>query len=140
MIPNEERANWGVQDLVDRQAWLLHNKTGVIGRARKLYERGEYVGPNARAVDNRVLELDTGDAFVASADAFTPLAEREVELIEKLGEMFSAAITVGVRMAGAMKIPLPFAAMLVLSCLRLQERALELEARKVAAATVAASG
>jgi hypothetical protein len=135
-IPNEERVNWGVQDLVDKQAWLLHNKTGVIGRARKLYERGEYVGPNARAVDEcRVLELDTGDAFLVSEDAFTPLAKREVELVEKLGEMFSAAITVGVRMAGAMRIPLPFAAMLVLGCLRLQERALELEARKAAAAS-----
>jgi hypothetical protein len=126
-------APWSVEELAERQAFLLHNETGVVGRAKRLYPANEYKGENGRLVELPVLELDTGDTFVVRPEAFTPLSDREVALVEGATKMLTSVITVCMRQSKAARIELPVAALLVLSCFRMQERALELESRRVAA-------
>lgn len=131
----QPQAPWSIDDLVSGQRWLLHNDTGVVGRAKQLHPKGTYVSPlgDGKPLSEAALELDTNDVFVIRPDAFTPLSEREVGLVEGVSTMVSSAITIAIRQAAAAKINLPVASLLILSVLKMHERSLDLEARKALA-------
>jgi hypothetical protein len=122
---------WSIEDLVLREAWLLHNEQGVVGQAKEFFDgvKKIWVSPvNGNAVSAPVLLLSTGDAFVVSATAFTPLSEKEGQVCAKAQELIAGSVKICAVMARLIDVPLDVFATLMSAQLRVQERQLRLAA------------
>ena len=141
-----DRAAWSVSELAERGGYVIHEETGTVGRAKRMWSgddgdawvspvNGQSLGPdplwhasppNGQSVKAPVLELQTGDAFVLKdADTFTPLTAKEVEVFEGLQQMVTHATTIAGSLAAASGVPLEQFARLGAAVLRAQQLALE---------------
>ena len=123
------KAAWSVSELAEQGGYVLHPATGVVGRAKRLWTSNEgdrWVSPvNGNEVKAPVLELDTGDAFVITEDAFVPLTAKEVEVYEAFQNMVTSATEVAGTLAAASRVPLETFAALGAAALGTQQRALQ---------------
>jgi hypothetical protein len=125
-----DRAAWSVSELAERGGYVIHEETGTVGRAKRMWSGDDgdaWVSPvNGQSVKAPVLELQTGDAFVLKdADTFTPLTAKEVEVFEGLQQMVTHATTIAGGLAAASGVPLEQFARLGAAVLRAQQLALE---------------
>jgi hypothetical protein len=86
--------------LAERHALVLHVESGTVGRVVVLFPAGVYVpaseGEDApQALDEAVVQLDGGDAFLAREGAFLALSDVEGEVLgtvqARLREMVAGA-------------------------------------------------
>jgi hypothetical protein len=82
--------------LVAEQAWVMHIRTGTVGRVARFFDgEGHVYEPKVDAAESSfssgmaLIELDQGDSFDATADQFMRLSEAE--------QRFYAAAVEGVR-------------------------------------------
>jgi len=61
--------------------YVLHTKTGRLGRVLKVYAEREFIDPNGVPINDVVVQFDTGDAFLApEPSVFSVLTEKEIQL------------------------------------------------------------
>ena len=123
-----DKVPWSVSELAEQGGYVIHEPTGTVGRATKLWTGvpgDRWRSPaNDRDVEAPVLQLDTGDAFLLKEDAFTPLTRKESDLFEKMQGALTSAMTVGGHLAAAAQIPLEQFVRLGVAALKIQQRAL----------------
>lgn len=122
----EEVKAWA-DDLIANGRWLVHQH-GRVGRAHKFYDGVEvkYVSKvNGDAVNGPVLELDTGNGFVADPAAFSVLTASEVAFFAAFNDALNGLI-VGSISAGAASGMKAFEGLRLMKCaMRAQLAALE---------------
>lgn len=126
---------------VETRATLLHPETGVVGQAARFWEAGTFHPPEGslgealageevqKVVEEAVLELADGNAFLARVGAFISLSEAEAavhaQVVESLRDLVTGAFVV---LAAAPNADRGRAAAVVLAALRSQARALSASA------------
>lgn len=83
----------------ERHARLIHTASLVVGRVKKVHPPGAWKADGeARPVTAAVIEMQSGDAFVAApSSAFVPLSEDDLILYER------AVAAIGTALLGVLK-------------------------------------
>jgi hypothetical protein len=114
---------------VDAGAYVFHIPTGTVGKAKKFWDgvTERWLSPlNNRAVEVAVLELEDGNAFMATnPDDWTALTNAEVRYFNALQQGLGGLIQVAARNASSQGIPLEAGLSITVSVLRTQLAALE---------------
>jgi hypothetical protein len=109
--------------LVRDAAWVLHQPTCTVARASKLHaERsGTYTSTvNQEPVNDPVLEMDDGNAFVARAGNFLQLSEADVKFFLEAQEGVRELVRVLAMVGAGSKIPKSMTGLLIRSALQAQ--------------------
>lgn len=121
-----------VQEMCEKQMWLLHVETGYIGQAFKLYNPGEYVSSiNNKPVDATVLEMTGGNSFLLKDEStFVPLTDNEQQTFIAMTKMISGALEIAGRGAMVSKMPMDIFVVLATAVLKQQQSVIAEAGRK----------
>jgi hypothetical protein len=119
------------EDLANDKALVLHLVAGRIGRVLRLWAPGVFISPeNNEAVTAPVLQLDSGDYFLADALAehsFHRMTPAEEGLVEAFTSILKGVTMVTAQGAAARGVQPENAAVLLRSCLEQAARALKVD-------------
>lgn len=135
---------WSIEELVERQAYVMHVETQVAGKCVRLYKPGEWTSPiNNQPVTDPVLELDTGDTFVLKPmkpDAIVPMSQREVDLYDGFTKIMGKALEIALRMGRSSQMPKLNALLIISVSLNMQQTRVRAEMKKLSGLAPAQGG
>lgn len=121
------------RELVDEHAWVFVPGAHVVGRVLELYDTDgqKYVSPiNAEEVAHPVLVVEPGHSFLAVANNFIRLDERQARAYYAFQQAIKMTVEESGKLAAAHKMPPRTSALLIGAALRAQAALLEADPKQ----------
>jgi hypothetical protein len=117
---NTDDMAWA-ESLASRHAWVMHTPTETISQIEAFHEKGKFISKvNNMPVQAPVMELASGDAFIAAQDNFVELTENEAGFYNFAQRAVNDVLADLVKKCAVAKIPAQTSIVLIASVLRTQ--------------------